>query len=152
MFTARSEAPAASMLVETLYKAIVECDDPKHIEYAEALLVLSYMHSEYSSARSRGDAKISESFVAESGFDSLFVGSLDYMVEKRRNDPAAVRQIHSRCSALYTRLRRVANRFPSDPSQKSRDVKVLMDSLRSNCNLDGSDPFSIIGYDLKFRP
>lgn len=128
----------ASNLADILYKTIVDCKDPDDLVYAEAILVLKYLGSEYQKVEDNEQDNVPESFVSEKEFPSLFTGSSDYWKEQASSE---VEQRHPRCTSLYSTLRILTEKYSSDVEQKVIDINAVTVVMRNQAE---GRPFSVI--------
>ncbi|MBU2561843.1 MAG: hypothetical protein KKD17_06095 [Nanoarchaeota archaeon] len=122
-------------LVDKLYGAILR---PKDISdsstYIEALMVLKYMlnHYELAKEQDKPDSfQLPEAFAPLEQMKGLFkqaspLGEYGWSEEQLVEE-------HDKCSALYSRCRKIANSDRSTIEQKIEGIYTLVKGLRQDC-------------------
>jgi len=121
------------------------------VSYEQALAVLKYMRNEYVSAQNQGNNSfmLPEDFAKESDMGALFKKAFRVLKysDRHMTDES---ELYQRCSAVYLRLRKVANEAACDVAEKIDAVDHLSGRLHCDCGSEGGFIGRIISREDRF--
>jgi hypothetical protein len=125
--------------------------DIEPVSYEQALVAIKYVRNEYVAAQAKEAEMFTlpKKFAEASEMKALFEGAFRIVSyeERHAKDESA---FHRSCSAVYSRLRRIANDYDCGISEKIGAVDHLSARLHCDCASEGGFTGRIISKDDRF--
>ncbi len=146
--TQESKEPVSELAIKLHNELLREGEAALTARYAEALVVIEYMWSQYNSASDKEQLNLTEDFVSEDSLPELFEEAMNNSMEK---NPPRYDNFYDRCDGLYRHLRPIADSVDETTVEKKQGIVKLSERLHSDCAKEGGDIYKIITLDAKHR-